>query len=168
MPGGLSREADYWVEGRPAGFWAEEKQELRVASERAFGLYRCSFVVMLSCWTARLSFSPPVGIPLRCWIAMSSPSRPLGPRPPLGSSSQSKRGLAKTSLIRPSWGGDRPDTRSRTAAVCPFKSFGRETVLSAGKAAGQPRGGALVAQRHGNHCGAAVAREIGTRIEQHA
>ena len=42
------------------------------------------------------------------------------------------------------------DTRSGTAAVCPFKSIGGDAVLLMGKAAGQPGGGALVAENEGD------------------
>lgn len=167
VPAGQLRKQDLVVEASRSVFWAEEWREPRAVSERAFDLYRCSFVVMLSCWTACLSFSPQLAV--RCGRDCGAISLiPLEGQSHHRVAAARIMQAAKASLIRPSRGVNRPDTRSRTAAVCPFKSFGRKAVLPAGKAARQPGGGALIAQCHGNHCRAAGAREIVARIEQNA
>src|SRR5438552_2081499 len=52
------------------------------------------------------------------------------------------------SLFNPSQRRKRADTRSQTAAVCPFKSI--EAILIALEAPGQIGGGALVTHHHGH------------------
>lgn len=77
--------------------------------------------------------------------------------------------FAQMTLISPLRFRKRTDTRSRTAAVCPFKSVRRNAILFPLEAAGQIGCGALIAaQNHGNHracCGRGHRRAV--LIQEH-